>query len=102
MNATKPRRSGARSVCGQRLTYRSSALTTISVSVRPSACAFSSAAAHRSSGMRIAFGRVSGTLAEASSERTMEPSTLQELKMLGNGVVPQQAELALRMLAVTS
>lgn len=69
-------------------TYRSSARTTTSVSVRPSACAFSSAAAHRSSGMRRPEGHVTGHGLSAA----------QELKMLGNGVVPQQAALALRML----
>ena len=54
---TKPRRSGAK--CQGRLTYRSKARLTTSETVSSRSCALSRAAAHRSSGIRIARG-VSG------------------------------------------
>ena len=70
MTMTKPRRSGA--VCQGRLTYRSSARLTTSETVSSRSCALARAAAHRSSGMRIARG-VSGMclapIANAAAEQ---------------------------------
>lgn len=57
---TKPRRSGAK--CQGRLTYLSKARRTTSETVSSRSCALSRAAAHRSSGIRIARG-VSGIAA---------------------------------------